>query len=731
METYGLPFPENAPELGACVRIERPKAGLAVVMLDPPHRSLAVLDAPLIRDLEAAVTELESTHGLNGIVFAGAKPLKFAAGADINAIESITSRDALLEIVLQVHALFARIAALRPRTVAAVGGPVPGGAFELSLSCDYIVAADDKKTKIGLPETMLGIIPGWGGPHRLPRRIGLPAATQAILTGRLYPVHAALKLGMIDRATQPERLLAVASKIALGAEALKCKERSWKYWAVDRNPLAVNLIMRKAREMVLSKTRGNYPAPLRAIDLLAESLTTSLEDSARKEAEAIADLGSSSVCKALISIFHASEEAKKLGRKTEDFTPQHIEHAGVLGSGIMGAGIASSFANRGVATRLFDLAPGPLDTALHNHRKEIAKRLKRRRLQKHEALAASDHLDTTREMIGFGNADLIIEAVAERLDVKLSVFQKLAKQVSSDCILATNTSSLSVTEIASGIPHPERIVGMHFFNPVKKMPLVEIVLGKQTSREVALSAAALAVRLGKTPVLVKDVAGFLINRLLAPYLDEAVRLFVAGVSPRRIDRLMLDFGIPMGPLRLLDEVGLDIADRASTSLHAAYGMRMEPCTELEAMRSPDRLGRKTGRGFYTYTQSTGKRNQKEVLATDLARFQANQVGDQMDDEEIVDRLVLSMLNEGVRALEEQVVESAIELDLATVFGMGFAPFHGGLLHYADRIGAKNLVSKLENIADTADASKRVGGREKFTPAKRLQEMARNGSRFFG
>lgn len=728
METQGLPFPANAPEPGACVRLEHPEPGVAMVVLDPPHRSLAVLDAPLIRDLEAVVGQLETTGGLKGIIFAGAEPLKFAAGADVDAIESITEREQLLEIVLQVHALFARIAALRPRTVAAVGGPVPGGAFELSLSCDYIVAADDKKTKIGLPETMLGIIPGWGGTHRLPRRIGLPAATQAILTGRLYPARSALKLGMIDRMTQPERLIEVARKIARGDETPKRKERGWKSWAIDRNPLAVGMITRKARETVLAKTRGNYPAPLRAIDLLGESLRTSVADGARKEAEAIADLAPGSVCKALISIFHASEEAKKLGRKTEDFTPRRIERAGVLGAGVMGAGIASSLADRSVHTRLFDLAPGALDTALHGHRQEIAKRLKRRRLQKHEALAASDRLDTTREMIGFGNAGLVLEAVAERLEVKQSVFQQLAEQVGPECILATNTSSLSVTDIAAGVPHPERVVGMHFFNPVKKMPLVEIVLGEQTSEEVALSTAALAVRMGKTPVLVKDVAGFLVNRLLGPYLDEAVRLFAAGVSPRRIDTLMLDFGMPMGPLRLLDEVGLDIADHASTSLHEAYGARMEPCRDLDAMRSPNRLGRKTGRGFYVYPK--GKKKQREYLASDLSGFQASNQGDRMDDDEIVDRLVLSMLNEGVRALEEQVVASATELDLATVFGMGFAPFHGGLLHYADRIGAQNLVAKLEAIAGAADVSGRPGGREKFTPAAQLQEMARTGARFF-
>ena len=727
METHGLPFPENAPEPGACVRIERPEAGLAVVYLDPPHRSLAVLDAPLIRDLEAAVTELENTHGLRGIIFAGAEPLKFAAGADVDAIKSITEPAQLHAIVLQVHALFRRVSQLRPRTVAAVGGPVPGGAFELSLSCNFIVAADDPKTKIGLPETMLGIIPGWGGTHRLPRRIGLPAATQAILTGRLYPARAALKLGMIDRMTQPERLLAVAKNIALGKETPKRKDRGWKSWAIDRNPLAVSIIMRKSREMVLAKTRGNYPAPLRAIDLLENALSTSIEAGAHKEADAIAELGPSSVCKALISIFHASEEAKKLGRKTEDFTPLRISSAGVLGAGVMGAGIASNFADRGVATRLFDLAPAALDAAQAQHRAEIAKRKKQRRLLPQEALAASDRFDTTRKLVGMANADLVIEAVAERLEIKRTVFRQLAAQVRPDCILATNTSSLSVTAIAEGIPHPERVVGMHFFNPVKKMPLVEVVLGEQTSREAALSVAALAVRLGKTPVLVKDVAGFLVNRLLGPYLDEAVRLFAAGCSPRRIDHLMLDFGMPMGPLRLLDEVGLDIADHASASLFAAYGARMQPYTDLDAMRAPDRMGRKTGRGFYTYPK--GKKL-REMLATDLAKFQSEKTADRFSDEEIVDRLVLSMLNEGVRALEEEVVASATELDLATVFGMGFAPFHGGLLHYADRIGAEALVTRLERIADAADVSARPGGRDKFQPAARLREMAQSGARFF-
>jgi 3-hydroxyacyl-CoA dehydrogenase / enoyl-CoA hydratase / 3-hydroxybutyryl-CoA epimerase len=728
MDIQGLPFPENSPEPGSCIRIERPEDGLAVVYLVPPHRSLAILDAPLLRDLDAAVSELEGMYGLRGIVIAGAEPLKFAAGADVDGIEKISSKAEVEAIVLSVHELFRRIEKLKPTTVAAIGGPVPGGAFELSLSCNFIVAADHKKTKIGLPETMLGIIPGWGGCHRLPRRIGLPAAMQAILTGRLYPVKLAKKLAMIDRLTKPEYLIKVASDVAMGRQSISKRSRGWKSWLIDRNPLIANFIARKARETVLKKTRGNYPAPLRAIELVAEGPRTSMEDAAHKEAAAVAELAPGRVCKALIGIFHASELAKKLGRSKEGFEPRRFHHAGVLGAGIMGGGIASNLADRGVQTRLFDLAPTALDEALNLHRHEIQKRVKRRRMSKSEGLAGKDRLDASREMHGFGPAQIVIEAVAERLDVKQSVFQKLAEQVAPDCILASNTSSLSITKIAELVPHPERVVGMHFFNPVKKMPLVEVVKGEKTSEEVALEVAALAVQLGKTPVIVRDVAGFLVNRLLGPYLDEAVRMFIAGADPKHLDQVMLNFGMPMGPFRLLDEVGLDIADHASASLHKAYGDRMSPCLDLETMRNPQRLGRKTGQGFYLYQS---ERKARPSLATDLAKFQKTQDARKLTDEQIIDRLVLSMVNEAARCLQEQVVDGPSELDLATVFGTGFAPFHGGLLHYADKIGASELVKRLEAIASSPDVCQRTGGTAKFTPADLLQQMAQQGGRFFG
>ncbi|RMH03378.1 MAG: hypothetical protein D6702_06095 [Planctomycetota bacterium] len=722
----GFPLPENCPEPGACVRIERPEDGLAVLVLDPPHRSLAVLDGPLLRDLDAALDEIEGDSSLRGVVIAGREPLQFAAGADIDAIGAITDPAVLDRVVRMVHGLFGRIAALRPRTVAAVGGPVPGGAFELSLACDLIVAADHPKTRIGLPETQLGIVPGWGGCHRLPRRVGVPAAMQAILAGKLMPAKPAWKKRFVDRLAKPEYLRRVAADLALGREKPRRRGRGWKTWAVDRNPLATALVARQARKMVLARTRGHYPAPLRAIDLVAAACRTPLAAAAAREAAATAELAAGPVCKSLVSIFKGSEAAKKLGRGRDGFEPRRFEHGAVIGAGVMGGAIASLLAEKGIWTRLGDLDPEACDAALRRHRAEIAKKKKRRRLERHEAMLAVDRLDTTTDLgRGFHRAQIVVEAVAERLDVKRKVFAGLAAQVADDCLLATNTSSLSVSAIAEGVPHPERVVGMHFFNPVRKMPLVEVIRGEQTSEEAVTEIAALAVRLGKTPVVVADVAGFLVNRLLGPYLDEAIRLFEEGADPARIDRLMLDFGMPMGPFLLLDEVGLDIASHASQSLHEAYGERMTPATGVAEMMGPDRLGKKTGFGFYRHPK---ERKAKPVLADDLSRYQTGRAAAALSDAQLVDRMVLAMVNEAARCLEEKVVATAELLDLATVFGTGFAPFRGGVLRYADGEGLAAIRDRLRRIAEEQVAD-RPGGPARFTPAPLIEELAARGGSF--
>ncbi len=725
-----LPLPENAPPPGSCVRIERPEPGLAVVVLDPPHRKIAVFDAPLLRDLEAAVSELEADRELRGVVLTGREPLSFAAGADVEAIARLDDPGVVRSIVGQVHALFRRIEDLEARTVAAVGGPVPGGAYEISLCCDLIVAADDPTTRIGLPEVKLGIVPGWGGSHRLPERIGVPAALNAILNGSLVPARVALRRGMVDRLTYPERLVEIASDLAMGREKRRRRPRGWKKWAVDKDPLALKLIASQARKQVLAKTHGHYPAPLAAVELVTRAPFASRAEAAEREAEAVAELATGKVCKSLVFLFFASEAAKKLGRLPDGERPRAHRNAAVVGAGVMGGGIASLLALKGMDTRLFDLSQDALDRSLWHHRADVEKQRRRRRLQRHEANAAIDRLTTSTETNGLKHRDFVLEAVAERMDVKKQVFATLAEKVPADCLLATNTSSLSVTEMSEAVPNPARFVGMHFFNPPKKMPLVEVVRGAHTSDETVAETAALALRLGKTPVVVADVAGFLVNRILGPYLDEAVCLFVDGADPARLDRAMLDFGMPMGPLRLLDEVGLDIAEHVSRTLFEAYGVRMTPCPAIPELMGPERLGVKTGRGFYRYPSAKGRKRPKPELMGDLARFQRGDAARGLSDEELVLRMVLVMVAEAARCLEEGVVETPELLDLATVFGTGFAPFRGGLLHYADDLGVDRVVRELERLSRAPDVARRPGGPERFAPPEWLRRKAEAGARIF-
>jgi len=732
-----LPVPKDAPPVRACVRTERPEPGIVRLVLDPPHRKLAVFDLPLLRDFDLALREVEADAGVRGLVITGRTPTSFAAGADLDALAALTDAASVDQLVGAGQELFervARLAARGVRTVAAVGGPVPGGAYELSLACTYIVLADDKSSRVGLPETQLGILPGWGGSNRLPRRVGVPIALDAILTGRLFAARDALKLGMVDRLAFPEDLARIALELASGRMTLEKRSRGLRGLLVDRDPIATSLIASAARKQVLAKTRGHYPAPLLALEIAARAPHTALEKGLAAERRAIVELALGPVAKNLIAIFRLSEDAKRL-RLAADGTPARpFERAGVLGAGVMGRAIASSCADKGLWTRLFDVAPAALDVALHEHRAEIAGKRRKRRLEPQHANEAVDRLDVARELAGFQRCEIVIEAVAERLEVKREVFGKLAQALDPRAILATNTSSLSVDAIAEGLPHPERVVGLHFFNPVKKMPLVEIVRGRATAPEVVTRCAALCVQLGKTPVVVRDVAGFLVNRLLGPYLDEALRLVAAGVDARVLDEALLDFGMPMGPLALLDEVGFDIATHAARSLHAAYGPRMTPGTTLDAFLAEKRLGKKTGRGFYVHAEAAqGAKPPRPELADDLARL-VTPGGTRCalsTPAELAERCVLAMLNEAGRALEEEVVAGPRELDLATVFGMGFAPFRGGLLRWADTVGIQAITGLLERQRDAADVRDRPGGRERFEPCDRLVWMARNLRTFHG
>ena len=724
IDLEGIPLPEGAPEPGTCVRIERPEPGFARIVLDPPHRDgYAVFDAPLLRDLDLAVTEIEGDRSIRGLVFTGRDPLSFAAGADIDTIAAIQDPKLAERFVREGQALFQRIYRLgrmaegTVRTVAAVGGPVAGGACELALACDRIVLADHPRSRIGLPEVLLGIYPAWGGSQRLPRRIGVPAALSSILAGTLHRPRKALKLGLVDRLAKPEVIERVATDVAMSRERCAYRGRTFSSKVlVDWNPLATFTIGRMARRTVLQKTGGHMPAPLAVLPLVVDAPSTSLEDGLDREARGVLPLTSSPVAANLIGLHQASEDAKALGREdARDF-----QRAAVVGAGIMGGGIAGLMAERGLSVRLRDLDRKQLDAALADQQAVIGKKRKLRRMEAHEADAAIDRLEVTVDPVGFDGCDLAIEAVAERLNVKQAVLGEMAQLLPDDAVLATNTSSLSVDAIAAGLPGPERVVGMHFFNPVRRMPLVEIVRGSETSDETVARIAKLCVRLRKTPIVTADVPGFLVNRLLGPYMDEALRLVARGTDPRKVDDALVRFGMPMGPLALVDEVGLDIAAHAGAALFEGYGARMQPSDYLAPLIAEHELGKKTGRGIYLWSREEGRPKNVGVNPR-LGSFP----GADLADDEIVDRCVLAMVNEAARALDQEVVTSARVLDLGMVFGTGFAPFRGGPLRYADTRGLADVRARLEVLSTAAGCEVR----ERFEPARLLARLASENATF--
>ncbi len=742
-----FPMPDNAPEPGACVALELLEDGkLAKLTLEPPHREQTVFDGPLMRDLNMRLGELEGMTQVEGLIVTGRSPLHFCYGADVNSIREIESVAQATESARAGQMVFQRLYKLGKRgggrimTVAAVGGAVPGGAFEISLACDAIVLTNDKSSKIGLPEVKLGIIPGWGGCTRLPRRVGVPTALEAILKGTLFDARRAKSKGLVDRLAWPQYLDRIAADLAMGRERPKVRERGYKTWAVDKNPAALKLIANAATKGVMAQTGGKYPAALRAIELVTGAPRRSIEEGLHEEAIILGALAVSPECRSLVSLFQGTEDAKKWGKLENGDSAPGFERAAVLGAGVMGGGIASLLARKGLSTRLKDLSRGALDAAVLDHYKGIAKAKKRKRMKPAAADAALDRLEVTTGNAGFGRVDFAIEAISEVLEVKRKVLGGFAKDIRPDAVIASNTSSLSIDAIAEGLPNPERVVGMHFFNPVAQMPLVEVVRGPRSSETAVRRTVKLALDLGKTPVVVADHAGFVVNRLLGPYIDEALRLYESGSSPQELDRLIKDFGMPMGPFVLLDEVGLDIAAHTATSLHEAFGARMQPTELLRPLVEAGELGKKAGKGIFIAPKAGAKKPGRLAmlfgrggdgpqLNPRLRRSGSAPAVTNLSPEEQLDRMILPMVNEAARALEAGVTETAAELDLATVFGMGFAPFRGGVLAYADALGAKEVLRRLERCSGHADVRNRGDAAERFAPAKLIQAHAEAGTRF--
>lgn len=641
--------------------------GAAVITFDRPDKSVNVIDSRFLDELELTLRAIRR-YEVTGVVFLSAKPSVFLAGADLEALGKVRG-ESIGKLVERGQSVFSKINSLGVPTIAAIHGACLGGGLELGLACERRLASDDPATKLGLPETQLGLLPAWGGSTRLPRLIGLPKALGLILSGRQVPSKHALKLGLVDEVVPKERLKERA--LALLDKAAPRRKR----FMLTNHPVSAMAIRGLTRRRLLKKTRGNYPAQLAALELASRSPWSSNgnpERSFAREREAFLRLAETDAAKNLLRLFFLQEKAKhdRYDRSIDPGAVPPVKRTAVIGAGVMGAEIAQTFVSRGFPVILTDLEPERVAAGMKSARKLFGEAVKRRIFTAHEAGRMLDLLAPTSDRVPLRRCDLVVEAAVEDLEVKKRIFADLGSRTSPDTILATNTSALSVTELATaeGITHPERVIGLHFFNPVSRMKLVEIVTTRFTSPEVVERALAFVRAIGKTPVVVKDSPGFLVNRVLMPYLIEAGRMAESGIPVATIDDAMLDFGMPMGPLRLLDEIGLDVAGHVAGTMESAFGDRFTPPLLLADLVRAGHLGRKSGRGFYRHERG------KAIPGTFVAPTRDNP-----DKTSIATRLNDLMVEESKRCLAENLVRDADTIDLALILGTGYAPFRGGPL----------------------------------------------------
>ena len=697
--------------------------GLGVLTFDRPGEKVNTFSREVFEEFAEVLLRLAREPRLRGLLIRSGKPDTFIAGADVKEFVAIPAGQ-IREGSARGQALFEQLARLPVPTVAAINGVCLGGGTELALACDYRVMSDSPKAKIGFPEVRLGIFPAWGGCARLPRVVGLAAAMDLILTGKQLDAKRAKKIGLVDERVPaaifedwPRRFAHEKLGTRKPRSGFRGK-RGLRDWALEKNPIGRRVLFRAAREKLLKETGWHYPAPLEALLVLEESCGLPIEAALEIENAHIANLFGGEVQRNLLSIFFWTEEVKKeTGVADAVVRPRMVSRVGVLGAGVMGGGIAQLAADKGIPARMKDIDPKALAHGYAAAASVWKQEIERRRLKPRELPAKMALLSGTLDYSGFARCEVTIEAVVEKLGVKRAVLKEWEAVVPREAIFASNTSTLPIGEIAAGALGTDRVVGLHFFNPVHRMPLVEVIRGPLSSDESVASVFALAKTLGKTPVVVTDSPGFLVNRILAPYLSEAVRLVKEGCRIEDVDRVMTNFGMPVGPLTLLDDVGLDVAAKAGEVLQAAFPDRLKAAGD-EALAAAGRLGRKTGGGFYDYRGS--KRAAPSPLAYELLGVEPGRIPPVLE-EEIEARLVLSMVNEAAMCLAEEVVSAPSKLDLAMIFGTGFPPFRGGLLRHADSLGPASVVAGLDDLAS------RRGTR--FQPAPLLRDMARSGARF--
>ncbi|WP_305843969.1 fatty acid oxidation complex subunit alpha FadJ [Photobacterium leiognathi] len=693
--------------------------GVAWLKIDVPNEKMNTLQAEFSTQIGAVFEELAQRSDVKGMVVYSGKPDNFVAGADINMLAACETAEQAQELAQTGQQLFSQLEQLPFHVVAAIHGPCLGGGLELALACHTRVCSDDDKTRLGLPEVQLGLLPGSGGTQRLPRLIGVANALDMILSGKQLRAKKAKKLGVVDQMVPESILLNVAEQLALSSKPHR--KSSMQNWALGGNPLGRSVVFDQAAKKAHEKTRGNYPAVDAILEVVKYGLQNGIEKGLEQEAKVFGELVLSPESAALRSIFFATTAMKK--ETGSDAEPNTINRIAVLGGGLMGGGISHvSAVKAGYPVKIKDISNDGILNALSYNYKILDKQRKRKiisksQLQKH-MLSLSGGIDFT----GFDKADVVVEAVFEDLSLKHQMVKDVEANAKSTTIFATNTSSLPIHQIAQAAERPENVVGLHYFSPVEKMPLVEVIphqgteTGSRTSEETIATVVALAKKQGKTPIVVGDKAGFYVNRILAPYMNEAARVLLSGEPIEHIDEALLNFGFPVGPITLLDEVGVDIGAKISPILLAELGERFEAPDVFDLLLKDNRKGRKSGKGFYRYDTK-----KKEV---DKSVYQLLGIEPKVKEfeVEIAVRCSLMMLNEAARCLDEGVIRSARDGDIGAIFGIGFPPFLGGPFRYMDHIGITRIVDMLNEYSD------KYGDR--FKPCERLLAMAKEAQTFY-
>jgi 3-hydroxyacyl-CoA dehydrogenase / enoyl-CoA hydratase / 3-hydroxybutyryl-CoA epimerase len=717
------------------VVVEKDRDGSAFLKIDAPGQTHNMLSRPMLADLDAAFDAVSAEARLPLLVIRSGKPSGFLAGADLHGFLEIKDAAEAESLSHQGQRLFDKLAALPMPTLAGIHGPCLGGGLELALACDYRLVLDNPKTQLGLPEVSLGLLPGWGGTQRLPRVVGLRRALEMILEGKRLGAGDALRCGLADVAPANEAEL--RSQLAyLGIRAIQQGKRplkglplrTWGQRFAESTALGRGLLFTATERVLRNRIPDDMPAPAEAIQAVRVGLKEGMAAGLAYERAAAGRLAVSPACRNLISLWLRGEKARKLPDDLRAAAAPEVRNVGVVGAGVMGAGIAQLAAIRGARVVVREINQAALDAGLKRIKDLFDKAVQRGVLSEREADKRFAAVRGTTAWVGFDEADVVVEAASEDLDAKRGVFRELDGRTRPTTVLATNTSSLRVGSLEEGLTHPERVGGMHFFNPVHKMPLVEVVRADATNERTVATLMQWAIGLGKTPVLVRDSPGFVVNRILTPYLAEATTLVVEGMKITEIDHVMKRYGMPMGPLELLDQIGLDVAAHVARSMGPLLGERFGDNTAFEKMRANGWLGQKSGRGFYKHR---GRARTPNRLAENLLRVETAgegaAVSQGMPPEvravEARERLVLLMVNEAAVVLGEGLAETAEMIDLAMVLGTGWAPHRGGPLRYADERGLGNVVEGIESLAA------RHGRR--FTPCSELKKRAEANQRFSG